>query len=85
MRILLIINIFIYFIAAIDRESSKTFDILNTIIHFITIFLCSEQFSLFSIVQFPNKECTSASSSTTNGTCYTTSEVQMDGMIQIQI
>ena len=36
---------------------------------------CSEQFALFSVVQFPNEECTSSSSSTTNGTCYTTSEV----------
>ena len=38
-------------------------------------FLHSEQFALFSVVQFPNEECTSSSSSTTNGTCYTTSEV----------
>merc|ERR1719373_1209431 len=34
----------------------------------------SKQFSLFSVVQFPNDECTSSSSSTTNGTCYTSSE-----------
>jgi len=34
----------------------------------------SKQFSLFSVVQFPNDECISTSSSTTNGTCYTTSE-----------
>ena len=33
-----------------------------------------EQFSLFSVVQFPNEECTSTSSSTTTGTCYTSSE-----------
>ena len=28
------------------------------------------------MVQFPNDECISSSSSTTNGTCYTVSEVQ---------
>ena len=33
-----------------------------------------EQFSLFSVVQFPNDDCTSSSSSTTTGTCYTSSE-----------
>ena len=38
----------------------------------ITISL--EQFSLFSIVQFPNDECTSSSSSTEIGTCLTASE-----------
>ena len=58
-----------------DRKSSKEF-----VKYILTIswsrWFCSEQFSLFSIVQFPNEECTSASSSTTNGTCYTTSEVQ---------
>jgi len=31
-------------------------------------------FSLFSIVQFPNKVCTASSSSTTYGTCFTSSE-----------
>ena len=31
-------------------------------------------FSLFSIVQFQNDECTSVSSSTTLGTCFTSSE-----------
>merc|ERR1712038_2057337 len=30
--------------------------------------------SLFSVVQFPNEECTSTSSSTTIGTCFTSSE-----------
>ena len=30
--------------------------------------------SLFSIVQFPNEECTSSTSTTTTGTCYTASE-----------
>merc|ERR1711997_400253 len=33
-----------------------------------------KQFSLFSVVQFPNEDCTSTSSSTTTGTCYTSSE-----------
>ena len=33
--------------------------------------LCSGQFSLFSIVQFPNLRCTSSTSSTTYGTCIT--------------
>ena len=32
---------------------------------------CSGQFSLFSIVQFPNLRCTSSTSSTTYGTCIT--------------
>ena len=31
-------------------------------------------FSLFSIVQFPNQQCTASSSSSTYGTCYTSSE-----------
>jgi len=31
-------------------------------------------FSLFSIVQFPNADCTSSSSTTTYGTCYTATE-----------
>ena len=33
-----------------------------------------EQLSLFSVVNFPNADCTSISSSTTTGTCYTSSE-----------
>jgi len=33
-----------------------------------------KQLSLFSVVQFPNDECTSSSSSTTTGTCLTSSE-----------
>merc|ERR1712183_113470 len=33
-----------------------------------------KQFSLFSVVQFPNDECTSSTSTTTIGTCYTSSE-----------
>jgi len=36
-------------------------------------------FSLFSIVQFPNQQCTSASSSSTYGTCYTASECSSKG------
>jgi len=36
-------------------------------------------FSLFSIVQFPNEVCTSASSTTTYGTCYTSSECTTAG------
>merc|ERR1712024_326716 len=35
--------------------------------------------SLFSIVQFPNQQCTGASSSTTYGTCYTSSECSAKG------
>ena len=41
--------------------------------------ISSEQFSLFSIVQFPNDECTSSSSSTTLGTCLTSSECANNG------
>ena len=37
------------------------------------ILLHEEQFSLFSVVQFPNEECTSGNTNT-NGTCFTTSE-----------
>merc|ERR1712141_369140 len=36
-------------------------------------------FSLFSIVQFPNQQCTGSSSSTTYGTCYTSSECTAKG------
>lgn len=36
-------------------------------------------FSLFSIVQFPNQACTSASSTTTFGTCFTSSECSTAG------
>ena len=39
----------------------------------------SEQFSLFSIVQFPNQQCTATSSSTTYGTCFTSSECSSKG------
>ena len=39
----------------------------------------SEAFSLFSIVQFPNQQCTASSSSTTYGTCYTSSECTAKG------
>merc|ERR1712001_518214 len=35
--------------------------------------------SLFSIVQFPNAQCTGASSSTTYGTCYTSTECTAKG------
>ena len=41
--------------------------------------LFSEQFSLFSIVQFPNQQCTATSSSTTYGTCFTSSECSSKG------
>merc|ERR1712113_234994 len=36
-------------------------------------------FSLFSIVQFPNQQCTGSSSSSTYGTCYTSSESSAKG------
>jgi len=36
-------------------------------------------FSLFSIVQFPNQQCTGSSSTTTYGTCYTSSECSAKG------
>merc|ERR1719310_2241632 len=36
-------------------------------------------FSLFSIVQFPNQQCTGASSSSTFGICYTSSECTSKG------
>ena len=38
-----------------------------------------EAFSLFSIVQFPNQQCTASSSTTTYGTCYTSSECTTKG------
>ena len=38
-----------------------------------------EAFSLFSIVQFPNQQCTASSSSSTYGTCYTSSECTSKG------
>ena len=34
---------------------------------------------MFSIVQFPNQQCTGASSSSTYGTCYTSSECSAKG------
>jgi len=36
-------------------------------------------FSLFSIVQFPNQQCTASSSTTTYGTCFTSSECTSKG------
>ena len=36
-----------------------------------TVFCLAETFSLFSIVQFPNSECTASSSTTTAGLCFT--------------
>jgi len=36
-------------------------------------------FSLFSIVQFPNQQCTGSSSTSTFGTCYTSSECTAKG------
>merc|ERR1712227_509836 len=36
-------------------------------------------FSLFSIVQFPNQQCTASSSTSTYGTCYTSSECTSKG------
>jgi len=39
----------------------------------------AKAFSLFSIVQFPNQQCTASSSSTTYGTCYTSSECTTKG------
>ena len=41
--------------------------------------IISEAFSLFSIVQFPNQQCTASSSSTTYGTCFTSSECTTKG------
>merc|ERR1711981_72342 len=38
-----------------------------------------KQISLFTVVQFPNDECTSSSSSTTQGTCLTSSECTSQG------
>jgi len=38
-----------------------------------------KQISLFTVVQFPNDECTSPSSSTTQGTCLTSSECTSKG------
>merc|ERR1712113_185271 len=39
----------------------------------------AKAFSLFSIVQFPNQQCTASSSTTTYGTCYTSSECTSKG------
>ena len=41
---------------------------------YLILILSLEQFSLFSVVQFPNDECTSSSSTTTLGTCLASSE-----------
>ena len=45
----------------------------------LNIPLLPEAFSLFSIVQFPNQQCTASSSTTTYGTCYTSSECTTKG------
>merc|ERR1711997_646715 len=46
-----------------------------TLLHVtLTVSRDQKQLSLFSVVQFPNDDCTSSSSSTTTGTCYTSSE-----------
>merc|ERR1712183_1186490 len=50
---------------------------LLLLFNIIQFSLCGKngrQLSLFSIVQFPNQECTSESSTTQKGTCVTTSE-----------
>ena len=44
-----------------------------TFFKFLQRKFCAGQFSLFSIVQFPNLRCTSSTSSTTYGTCITRS------------
>merc|ERR1712130_493470 len=45
----------------------------------ITDSRAGKAFSLFSIVQFPNQQCTASSSSSTYGTCYTSSECTAKG------
>ena len=50
-----------------------------TFIEGVMTIIFAEQFSLFSIVQFPNDECTSSSSTTTLGTCLTSSECNTNG------
>ena len=47
--------------------------------NYIVTHLHLEAFSLFSIVQFPNQQCTASSSSSTYGTCYTSSECTSKG------
>ena len=42
--------------------------------HIVIITSLIEQLPLFSIVHFPNDECSSSTSSTTLGTCFTSSE-----------
>ena len=63
-----------------DRKTSFSIQDEN---HFTVLYLfsdinfslfCTGQFSLFSIVQFPNLRCTSSTSSTTYGTCITRSK-----------
>ena len=58
------------------RGGSKCLELASG---FYLIFLFPEGFSLFSIVQFPNQACTSASSTTTFGTCFTSSECSTAG------
>merc|ERR1711997_428760 len=61
-------------VAAIMKIFCRIFSIILLINHIYTEPRKGKQFSLFNIVQFPNDECTSSSSSTTTGTCITTSE-----------
>merc|ERR1711990_1402247 len=58
------------------------FTIFSTILlinYSLTSQRTKKQLSLFSVVQFPNDECTSSSSTTTMGTCLTASECTTAG------
>merc|ERR1712203_1269516 len=64
-------------------ESASLSDTMRIHLHLLLLLniiqfsLCGKngrQLSLFSIVQFPNQECTSESSATQKGTCVTSSE-----------
>ena len=57
-------------------EVSLPFEFIRIVLTF-SLFL--EAFSLFSIVQFPNQQCTGSSSTSTFGTCYTSSECTAKG------
>merc|ERR1712079_633570 len=68
-------------------DTMRTFLVVLGVLGAVTLGSCSNNtdsrdgkaFSLFSIVQFPNQQCTASSSSSTYGTCYTSSECTSKG------
>ena len=58
------------------RQKSFLSKLRDFALRFLVTIICLEQIPLFSIVHFPNEECTSTSSGSSSslGTCFTSSE-----------